>query len=357
MDKGKKITVIVASAALLLLSGLFVYSQYSRVVNSKYLDESYYFEKMLVYMLFGIIGAAAVYFLSPQIEIKKKMLLACILIAIAAALSLLPSELPFFFSVSGIRYIEVFFIRFRTSTLSIIILLFAFVLMQGKLPANSRYTFPIMSGLSILFIMIIAVDGNAGNIFIATLLFSAMLPWRKGKHTLIYMGSLAIYGVVIVGYYFLKLEQDIQNISVWMDPYQYAQGKGYMKIQDFEIMKTALLIGRSSYANKFSGEILPTILILFGWSVFAVILGLLLLMIWNMFRLTSGIEGIFSKKLAFSITIYILIKVIFCFLVFFNLLPFFSSGYLPFVGYGAEIILDIILMGIYIHCCHDNINQ
>lgn len=353
MGKGKQITVIVVSMALLLLSGLIVYSQYSKVIHSEYLGEYYYFEKFLIFMFLGILGAVVVYFLSSQIKTEKKILLAGILIAVTVVLNLLPSELPFLFSFSGSRYIELFFLRFKISTLNIIILLVAFAIIQGKLSANGRYTFPVMSGLSILFIMITAVDGSSGDVFIATLLFSAMLLWGNKKYTLIHMVSIAAYGAAIGGYYLFKLNQNIQYISIWMNPYEDALGKGYMKVQDFRIMKTALLLGRSSYTNAFSGEILPVILILFGWSVFAVILGVLLLMIWNMFSLASKIKGIFSKKLAFSITVYILIKVIFGFLVFFNLLPFFSSGHLPFVGYGAETVLDIVLMGIYIRCCHD----
>ncbi len=353
LGKGKQITVVAVSMALLLLCGLIVYSQYSKAIDSKYVDEYYYFQKFMVYMLFGVLGAVAVYFLSFRIKIEKKILLACILIAITAALNLLPTELPFLFSFSGSRYIELFFIKFKISTLNIIILLFAFVIIQERLSANSRHTFPVMSGLGILFIMIIAVDGNAGDVFIATLLFSTLLLWGNRKHTLIHMVNIAIYVGIISCYYFFRLKQNIQYISIWLDPYQDALGKGYMKLQDFKIMKAAHLIGRSAYANEFSGEILPVVLILFGWSIFAVILGLLLLMIWNMFRLTSGIKGIFLKKLAFSITVYFLVKVIFCFSVFFNLLPFFGGGHLPFVGYGAEIVLDIILMGTYIRCCRN----
>jgi cell division protein FtsW (lipid II flippase) len=349
LSQKKRTILITASVLALLLFGTVLYSQYGQVVSNDFGEEFYYLRKYIFYYLIGGVGAIIVCSLLRYIKIEKKIVLAFIFIAIALLLNLVSTEVPFITQVSGEKYASFFYLRLKVTTITLLLLQIAFLLIQQKITRISKYSSFIMNGISILFVMVIAMGEDSENTFAAVLLFFALSLWENHGKVWMKVVNGFIYCFLVGSYYISVLLQNTQNISTWLNPYSDEFGKGYMKVQDFEIMKSALIFGRSSYHGTYSGEILPTILILYGWGMFAIILGIMVLMLLEMFRLcAAGAEG-FRKRLMISITAYFTIKMLFCILVYFNLLPFYRGGHLSFVSYGSEVVVDITLLAIFLY--------
>lgn len=350
MQTRHMIRSILVPMLVLLIFGLGVYSRYPFLIRKEYLGEYFYIKGYLKYIIYGISTAVLFYFLSLRIVCKNWLRLGCVLIGLALSIRLLSSQLPLIYLHSGSRYIELFFVRFRISTVLTVILLLALCIIAQQ--CSTRWGLLLLSGLGLLFLVMIASEGSEGSTFVAVLLFLVILTTENSKDKLFKVIGIILYGVIIGGCYLAILINNSQYIALWKNPYADPLGKGYMKVQDFMIMKSALLIGKSQYNNTYSGEILPTILILFGWGAFIILLGILLLMQYSMYRLATKITEEYSKRMAFSVTAYFSVKTVFCVSTFLNILPFYSGGHLPFVGYGSEIIIDLFLLGVYFRCCH-----
>lgn len=350
MSLRKYIIIITISAFVLLLIGALVYSQYYKVVDPyDYTEKSYYLLKYIYYSFAGGVGASIAFVLLKYLRINRKMILAYILIILTLLLHLLTTQMPFVFMISGRKYISFLHIKMKVSTITLILLLMAFLIIQQKLSMMSKYALFFLNGIGIIFVILVAVNGDSESTFIAALLFLYVLIRFCNNKLWMKLINAMIYCFMIGGYYIGIMLQNMQNISTWLNPYQDKLGKGYMKVQDFEIMKSASILGESSYHNTYSGEILPTILILFGWGVFILSLGILIFMLFHMLRMISRRSDRLSGRIDITITMYFFMKLLFCLLVFFNLLPFFQGGHLPFTGYGSELVIDILLLSFFIN--------
>ncbi len=350
MEMRKRITSISAAMLVLILFGFCIYSQYSVLIRKDYLGEHYYIHRYLQYLLYGIITSAFCYYLSLRIVRVRGILFVFILMGMVLCFKLLPSQCPLIFWHSGSKYIELFFVRYRISTWNTVILLLVLCIVSQL--CSTRWKLLLLSGLGLLFLMLIATEGNQGSTFIAAILFLLLLIREETNNKLFKVIGILSYGVITGGYSLIMLIEYPQYFTIWANPYSDALGKGYMKVQDFTIMKSALLFGNSQYNHTYSGEVLPTVLILFGWGAFVFLVGILLFLQYNMQLLATRINDELSKRTALSITAYFFIKTSFCVLTFLNILPFYEGGHLPFVGYGSELIIDLILMGVYLRCCH-----
>ncbi|MBP1754021.1 MAG: Cell cycle protein [Firmicutes bacterium] len=350
MSQRKHAIIVTISAFVLLLIGAVVYSQYYKVVDlHDYTEKSYYLQKFIYYFFAGGVGAGIAFVLLSHLRINRKMILAYILIMLTILIQLLTTQMPFVSMISGRRYIRFLHINLEVSTITLILLLMAFLVIQQKLSIMSKYALFFLNGIGIIFVMLVAIDGDSENTVIAALLFLFVLIRFSNSKLWMKLINSMIYCFLIGGYYIGIMNQNMQNISTWLNPYQDKLGKGYMKVQDFEIIKSASILGKSPYHNTYSGEILPTILILFGWGVFILSLGILIFMLFHMFHMVSGKSGRLTGRIDITIAVYFLMKLLFCILVFFNLLPFFQGGHLPFIGYGSELVIDILLLSIFLN--------
>ncbi len=192
-------------------------------------------------------------------------------------------------------------------------------------------------------LMIMAVERDVG---FALLIFTAfvLIGWiGTGNRTYLALGAIAFVAGTVVGG--LLLPQVHERITVWLDPWKYAQSIGYQLVQ----AQYAFGIGGLSGTGLGLGHpsLVPVVTSDFIFAAFGEETGLLgtsaiviafILMVGAGIRIALRARSEFSSLLAMSFTIILGLQTFFILAGVIRLLPL-TGVTLPFVAYGGSSLL------------------
>ena len=353
--KKRQMMIIMELSITLLIFGAIIAYAYGDVSGKPYLEKYYVIKKYLLYCCCGLITSTLLFFISLKITKRNMLLLAYIIGGIGFLLNVFPSGNGLILKYGDLKYVNFFIVKEKLISINTILLLFLLLIINDLFQEKRKQEFLVISMINLFFSFLIAYNGNRGEIFAAHILFAILLIYISKEYSEKYRTVILLVSILLIGgFHFYYMIRSGFNLGVWINPFLDPYGIGYMKIQDFHILKSARIFGRLPYSSRYSGEILPAILISYGWIALLLVLVVFFSLIFVMFHLAHRISAIFRRKMAFSITIYFLIKAIFCIFVFLNILPFYNGDHFPFIGNDAKIVIDLILMGLYCRSYYEN---
>ncbi len=328
---------------------IFSASYYSAGDSAAFNHDIYYFLKR--HLMYLVIGLFLLIILSIY---NYRNLRNLAIIGYVASIVFLVLVLFVGTEINGAKRWLWFFQPSEVAKLGLILYLAAYIDMNKGILSDRKGFFKCV-GIIAIPTGLIAIENMSTAIVIAAIgmgmLFVAT-PNIKLFYPLIPIGGL----VVILG--IIKAKFRLGRILAWIDPFAYAEGKGYQAVQSFYAIASGgfwgLGLGHSrqklGYIPEAHNDIIFSIICEeLGFFGAAIIVILFMMLIWRVIRCAMSADSEFGTLVASGIIIMIAVQVIINIAVVTNTIP--NTGIpLPFISYGGtSLIIMLMSMGIVLN--------
>lgn len=354
---------------VILLLGTMTFGMYVIFKYSILADQPYYFKRQMVFAIAGIALAAIFYFFDfTRLEKYSIPVYFVTCIILFASITFSTNY------ILGRKYITMLGTFFFTPSFAATpVLLISYAgLVKKWCDGNPRNLLKLVLS-SILPMVIIAMEPSEVFSLILGAGFAIMVTFgvmshnfkgnRKKTLSILYGGLFGLIALFLL-YLAAVVPYTLRRLTVFLHPWDYAQGEGYTNVIIQKIQGSAKFIGTSS--EMFSGNtrklVLPCaetdfaftfVIGKLGWLIAIALIGLLSAVIVRLFIASGKVRNEYGKLLCVGICCVFSFQVMVNILMNLNLFPL-SGISLPFVSYGGQsclfnMSLMGMLLGIYRH--------
>ena len=337
---------------------IMIYSTSSYTAQMKYGSSEYYFFKQLQFVVFGLFAMYIAYRMDYHIWRKLANIVFWGSIVMVLAL------IPFGTEVNGAKR----WLRFGgfgiqpadVSKFAVIVMLSAMVCSSGTKIKKFLYIcllFILTAGTQALLIMSVSNNMSSALIVLGIAFVMTFVAYPGYKVYVAFAG--AAVGFVVALYNWLQSivhkgmtdNFRLNRLMVWLQPENYASGKGYQTVQALYAIGSGGLFGKGlgkslqklgfipESQNDMIFSIICEELGLFGAVCIILVFAL---MLWRIVHIAQNAPDLFGTMLATGVFAHVAIQVILNIAVVTNFIP--NTGVsLPFISYGGSS--TVVLLG------------
>ncbi len=341
--KGTPDWITLALSIILVNTGIAL--MYLMQYKSSYGSSDYLFNHSLLYAAIGTIGTVLLYFLDYRILEKYSKLIfttMCLLSIISIFI--------------GNPINGSYFIILGSFSIDIIgISLYVFVIALAGIFNNYHWNKKInlIKALGYLIIpMFIMVAsrrlGYCGIYFIAFIVLA--LKSNIKKRYAIYIIALNTIGFL---FYVLSHPYRISRFSIFLNPFSYAKGAGFLNVKMYEITHTSGIFGHWFSANDLlklplmeSELVFSYIVYTFGWLGASIIITIIISFIYRILHISKYVKESYGRLLIAGLISIFIVQFAANILMNVNLFPIIGIA-LPFISYGGSLgLINMLSVGI-----------
>lgn len=344
---------------------IMIYSTSSYTAQMDYGSSEYYFSKQL---LFDALGFVAMYVMYRFDYHRLRKLAPAIFIL---SLVLILVLIPFGKEVNGakrwIRFGPIGIQPADISKTAVIIMLSAAVCAAGtriKKFSYNCFLFVLIAGIQAGFIFVVSNNMSSALIVLAIAFVMTFVAYPGYKIYVVFMG-LAAGGFAALYNWLLNMVHQgmtdnfrLNRLMVWLQPENYASGKGYQTVQALYAIGSGGLFGKGlgkslqklgfipESQNDMIFSIICEELGLFGAMCIILVFAL---MLWRIIHIAQNAPDLFGTMLATGVFAHVAVQVILNIAVVTNFIP--NTGVsLPFISYGGtSSVILLAEMGIVLN--------
>lgn len=347
------VTTFIAGFGLIM-----IYSTSSYTAQIKYGNAGYYFEKQLFFTILGCIAMYVMYRI--DYHIWRRFAPFIFVAAIVLVLALIP-----FGSESGgakrwIRFAGIGVQPADVAKTAVIMFISSLVCNVGSKLKKFRYVL-IISGATagVLAALIYVVSNNMSSaLIVLAIAFVMTFVAYPGYKIYVFITSMAVAGLAALYTWVTNMIATgkmtdsfrLNRIIIWVNPENYATGKGFQTVQALYAIGSGGLFGKGlgkslqklGYIPESQNDMIFSIICeelgLFGAVCLIVVFGI---MLWRLAHIAQNAPDLFGAMLATGVFAHIAVQVVLNIAVVTNFIP--NTGVsLPFISYGGTSC--IILM-------------
>lgn len=347
------VTTFIAGFGLIM-----IYSTSSYTAQIKYGNAGYYFEKQLFFTILGCIAMYVMYRI--DYHIWRRFAPFIFVAAIVLVLALIP-----FGSESGgakrwIRFAGIGVQPADVAKTAVIMFISSLVCNVGAKLKKFRYVL-IISGATagVLAALIYVVSNNMSSaLIVLAIAFVMTFVAYPGYKIYVFITSMAVAGLAALYTWVTNMIATgkmtdsfrLNRIIIWVNPENYATGKGFQTVQALYAIGSGGLFGKGlgkslqklGYIPESQNDMIFSIICeelgLFGAVCLIVVFGI---MLWRLAHIAQNAPDLFGAMLATGVFAHIAVQVVLNIAVVTNFIP--NTGVsLPFISYGGTSC--IILM-------------
>ena len=336
---------------------LYSVSSYEAAVEYKG-DAAYYLRRQMVFTVFGLILMAGVS-LIPYTFWKKVSVLAYLM-----SVGLIVLVIPFGMEVNGAkRWIRIPGLPMQlqpaeVAKIGVIILSAMIVEKLGRraLATMRGFVFPMIPALIVAVMLWKITDNLSSAIIVVAIVFGMLFVACPDYGKFIAIAAVvAVAGVAIVWYIVNSADTGSmgfrgERVLAWLDPQQYAGGKGYQTIQALYAIGSGGVFGKGLGQSMQKLGFIPEAQNDMIFSIICEELGLFgaisimlmfVLLLWRFMMIANSSDDFYGAMLVVGVISHISVQVILNIAVVTNMIP--NTGVtLPFISYGGSSVFFLL---------------
>lgn len=365
VDRGKKkpvkryfdysllfVTIFIAGFGLIM-----IYSTSSYTAQMKYGSAEYYFKKQLIFMILGFVAMYITYRI--DYHVWHRFAVPIFVVALLLILALIPFGSEANGATRWIRFGGIGIQPADVSKIAVIIMVASAVCSFGTKLKKFRYVILICimtAGVQAGLIYVISNNMSSALIVLAIAFVQTFVAYPGYK---IYIFLCSALAAGVAGLYawissMLKSGSLTENfrlnrLLVWINPENYATGKGFQTVQALYAIGSGGLFGKGlgkslqklGYIPESQNDMIFSVICeelgLFGAICVIMVFGI---MLWRIAHVAQNAPDLFGTLLVAGIFAHIAVQVVLNIAVVTNFIP--NTGVsLPFISYGgsSEVIL------------------
>lgn len=342
-----------------------IYSTSSYTAQMDYGSSEYYFSKQL---LFDGLGFVAMYVMYRfDYHRLRKLAPAIFIISLVLILALIPFGKEVNGAKRWIRFGPIGIQPADISKTAVIIMLSAAVCAAGtriKKISYNCFLFVLIAGIQAGFIFVVSNNMSSALIVLAIAFVMTFVAYPGYKIYVVFVG-LAAGGFAALYNWLLSMVHQgmtdnfrLNRLMVWLQPENYASGKGYQTVQALYAIGSGGLFGKGlgkslqklgfipESQNDMIFSIICEELGLFGAVCIILVFAL---MLWRIIHIAQNAPDLFGTMLATGVFAHVAVQVILNIAVVTNFIP--NTGVsLPFISYGGtSSVILLAEMGIVLN--------